>query len=79
MEVRMDGGRGAVGDAVSDALMRRVPARVRQRLAALPQDVARIACRAACARQTAISARTPSVSMLAPSPPATISPRLMTQ
>ena len=28
---------------------------------------------------TAIRARTPSASMLAPSPPATISPRLMTQ
>src|SRR5579872_4465883 len=73
---------GTVTDAATDASMRSVPARVRQRRAALPQDAARIARRAVCAvcaAQTAINARTPSVSMLAPSPPATISPRLITQ
>lgn len=56
-----------------------VPAHVRQRSTASPQDAARIARRLACAGHTAINVRTPSASILAPSPPATISPRLITQ
>ncbi|EIF32759.1 hypothetical protein BCh11DRAFT_00493 [Burkholderia sp. Ch1-1] len=56
-----------------------VPAHIRQRSTALPQDASRIARAVAGTAHTAISARTPSASILAPSPPAMISPRLITQ
>jgi len=62
-----------------DGEQQSVPAHVRQRSTALPQDASRIARAVRDAAHTAISVRTPSASILAPSPPAMISPRLITQ